>query len=134
MDVERGVTAQQIVNTIQSEVELGLSRTVSSSQPVFALWLCSSELEIQLRPNHKPLELAAKWSRLVETYGTQRYRDSGDEEPMIYYRRNVFLSRREEELIKEPKILELLFAEAKKNILEGDFYHFYIANERVLLE
>lgn len=121
MDIERNATAQQVINTIQSESELGLARTppFTSSQPVFALWLCSSQLEVQLRPTHKPLELATKWPRLVNKYCSQRCRDS-DEEPIMYFRRNVFLSRRDEEQIKEPKVMELLYAEAKKNVLEGN--------------
>ncbi|OXU19191.1 hypothetical protein TSAR_001959 [Trichomalopsis sarcophagae] len=122
MDIERNATAQQIINTVQADPELALARTppFTSSQPVFALWLCSSQLEVQLRPNHKPLDLATKWPRLVNKYGSQRSRDS-DEEPILYFRRNVFLSRRDEEQIKEPKIMELLYAEAKKNVLDGRY-------------
>ena len=125
MDVERSTTAQHIINIIQSESDLGLARTppFTSSQPVFALWMCSSQLEVQLKPTHKPLELATKWPRLVNKYGSQRCRDN-DEEPVLYFRRNVFLSRRDEEQIKEPKILELLYAEAKKNVLDGKYIFF----------
>ena len=66
---------------------------------------------------YRPLQLAAKWPRLVTKYGFQTGAD--DEEPVLYFRRNVFLTRHEEELIKEPKILELLYAEARHNVLEG---------------
>lgn len=118
MEVERNTTSQQILNIVQCESELGLSKTPPIiSQPVFALWLCSSQLEVQLRPNHRPLELAAKWTGLVKKYGSQD--GSDDEEPLLYFRRNVFLSRREEEQVKDPKTLELLYAEARHNVLEG---------------
>ncbi|XP_014205850.1 FERM domain-containing protein 8 [Copidosoma floridanum] len=133
MDVDKSTTAQQIVSMIQSDGELGLTRTppCTSNQPVFALWLCSSQLELQLRPSHRPLDLATKWPRLVNKYSTQQssssngvnstIRDTSDEEPLLYFRRNVFLSRRDEEQIKEPKILELLYAEAKRNVLDGRY-------------
>ncbi|XP_011503860.1 PREDICTED: FERM domain-containing protein 8 [Ceratosolen solmsi marchali] len=122
IDLERNATAQQIINIIQAETELGLIRTspLTNTQPVFALWLCSSQLEVQLRPVHKPLELAIKWPRLVNKYGSQKYKDN-DEEPLLYFRRNIFLSRRDEEQIKEPKIMELLYAEANRNVLDGRY-------------
>ncbi|XP_047369328.1 FERM domain-containing protein 8 isoform X3 [Vespa velutina] len=120
MEVEQSSTAQQILTIVQTEGELGLARAPPLiGQPVFALWLCSSQLEIQLRPNHKPIELAAKWNRLVKKYGSQR--DGTDEEPLLYFRRNVFLSRYDEEQIKEAKVLELLYAEARHNVLQGRY-------------
>lgn len=126
MDVEHSSTAHQILAMIQSEGELGLTRTpLFTSQTVFALWLCSSRLEVQLHPNHKPLELAAKWNRLVKKYSSQR--EETDEEPLLCLRRNVFLSRSDEEQIKEAKVLELLYAEARNNVLQGNqlFNYFY---------
>lgn len=119
MEVEQSWTSQQILNIVQTEGELGLARAPPLiGHPVFALWLCSSQLEIQLRPNHKPIELAAKWNRLVKKYGSQR--EETDEEPLLYFRRNVFLSRYDEEQIKEAKVLELLYAEARHNVLQGN--------------
>ncbi|XP_015182613.1 PREDICTED: putative FERM domain-containing protein FRMD8P1 isoform X2 [Polistes dominula] len=120
MEVEQNSTAQQILAIVQTEAELGLARAPPLiGQPVFALWLCSSQLEIQLRPNHKPIELAARWNRLVKKYGALR--DETDEEPILYFRRNVFLSRYDEEQIKEAKVLELLYAEARHNVLQGRY-------------
>lgn len=117
MEVEQNATAQQILTIVQSEE--GLSRIVlATTVPVFALWMCSSQLEVQLRPTHKPIELAAKWSYLVNKYSSYtEYSD--DEEPLLYFRRNIFLSRAEEEQIKDIKVLELLYAEAKHNVLQG---------------
>ena len=54
MEVEKNATAQQIMSTIQSEGELGLAMTPPViGQLIFALWLCSSQLEIQLKPSHR---------------------------------------------------------------------------------
>ncbi|KAK2581698.1 hypothetical protein KPH14_002185 [Odynerus spinipes] len=120
MEAEQSSTAQQILTIVQTEAELGLARAPPiTGQPVFALWLCSSQLEVQLRPNHKPVELAAKWNRLVTKYGSRR--EEIDEEPLLYFRRNVFLSRYDEEQIKEAKVLELLYAEARHNVLQGRY-------------
>ncbi|XP_078033986.1 FERM domain-containing protein 8 Bili isoform X1 [Augochlora pura] len=120
MDIEQNFTAQQILAIIQSEGELGLTRaSLLTGQTVFALWLCSSSLEVQLRPNHKPIELAAKWNRLVRKYSSQN--EECDEEPLLFLRRNVFLSRADEEQIKEAKVLELLYAEARNNVLQGRY-------------
>lgn len=118
MDIEQNSTAHQILTMIQSEAELGLARTpLPTGQTVFALWLCSSKLEVQLRPNHKPIELATKWNRLVKKYSSET--EDTDEEPLLCLRRNVFLSRTDEEQIKEAKVLELLYAEARNNVLQG---------------
>ncbi|XP_020282386.1 putative FERM domain-containing protein FRMD8P1 isoform X2 [Pseudomyrmex gracilis] len=119
MEVEQNATAQQILTIVQSEE--GLSRiALTTTVPVFALWMCSSQLEVQLRPTHKPIELAAKWSYLVNKYSSYtEYSD--DEEPLLYFRRNIFLSRTEEEQIKDIKVLELLYAEAKHNVLQGRY-------------
>ncbi|XP_057338773.1 FERM domain-containing protein 8 [Microplitis mediator] len=121
MEVERNLSAQHILSIVQTEAELGLSRVPSAtnSQPVFAMWMCSSELELQLRPNHRPIELAARWNKLVGKYGSRRGRS--EEEPLLYVRRNVFLSKKDEEQIKEPKVVELLYAEARHNVLEGRY-------------
>ncbi|CAL7949594.1 unnamed protein product [Xylocopa violacea] len=124
MDIEQNSTAHQILAMIQAEGELGLTRTSFTGQTVFALWLCSSRLEVQLRPNHKPLELAVKWNRLVKKYSSQT--EETDEEPLLCLRRNVFLSRSDEEQIKEAKVLELLYAEARNNVLQGK--QFYVTN------
>ncbi|XP_012254740.1 FERM domain-containing protein 8 isoform X1 [Athalia rosae] len=120
MEVDCSITSQEIISIIQSEKELGLGRnTPSLGQPVFALWLCSQQLEVQLGPTHKPLELGSRWQRLVAKYGSEGVRE--EEQPVLYFRRNVFLSRSDEEQVKEAKTLELLYAEARYNVLEGRY-------------
>ncbi|XP_032674620.1 putative FERM domain-containing protein FRMD8P1 [Odontomachus brunneus] len=121
MEVDQNATAQQIFTIVQSEAELGLTRlALVTATPVFALWMCSSQLEVQLRPTHKPVELAAKWCYLINKYSSHGD-NSDDEEPLLYFRRNIFLSRAEEEQIKDTKVLELLYAEARYNVLQGRY-------------
>lgn len=120
IEVEQNVTAQQILTIVQSEAELGLSRlSLVTATPIFALWMCSPQLEVQLRPTHKPVKLATKWNYLVNKYSSSNGDESDDEEPLLYFRRNIFLSRTEEEQIKDTKVLELLYAEARHNVLQG---------------
>lgn len=121
IEVDQNATAQQIFAIVQSEAELGLTRlALITATPVFALWMCSSQLEVQLRPTHKPVELAAKWCYLVNKYSSHRD-NSDDEEPLLYFRRNIFLLKAEEEQIKDTKMLELLYAEARYNVLQGKY-------------
>lgn len=131
MEVESDVTSREIMAIIQSEKELGLARTSPPlGQPVFALWLCSQQLEVQLGPTHKPLELGSRWHRLVAKYGSKGVRD--EEQPVLYFRRNVFLSRSDEEQVKEAKTLELLYAEARHNVLEGRELHYeFVCSNRL---
>lgn len=118
LEVERNVTAQQMLLMIQAEPELGLTKASEQvGQPIFALWMCSPQLEVQLQPFHRPLEIAHNWNRYLSKYGS--WMGKVDEEPILHFRRNIFLSRYDEEQIKEAKILEYLYAEAKHNLLSG---------------
>lgn len=121
MEIEHNTTVQQIQSIIQSEPEIGLTKlSPINGQTIFSLWMCSVQLELQLRPNHRPIDIANKWNNLINKYGLN-INNNDDDEPILYMKRNVFLSRNDEEQIKDPKVLELLYAEAKQNVLEGKF-------------
>lgn len=129
MDLEDGVncTAQDMVQVILQEEELGLPRTAST---VFTLWMCSglvgelrfssglrisSEIkgkktsnqffpspfaELQLKPHHKPYELRHRWGDLVNKFSNASESRRRRDEPALSFQRNVFFSRKEEEKIK----------------------------------
>lgn len=78
------------------------------------------------------------WSNLLEKHTHGNEIEKCSDEPMTTLRRNVFYSRRDEEKIKlvimiiliavlkinffrDPRILELLFEEAKNNVLLGRY-------------
>ncbi|XP_021914561.1 FERM domain-containing protein 8 isoform X3 [Zootermopsis nevadensis] len=120
MDLEDGVniTVQELTQSILQEEELGLPRIAAS---IFTLWMCSSLLELQLKPHHKPYEICHKWRTLVFQYSTGSESHIERDEPVLSFQRNIFFSKREEEKIKDQKLLDLLYEEARYNILEGRY-------------
>ncbi|PNF28256.1 FERM domain-containing protein 8 [Cryptotermes secundus] len=120
MDLEDGVniTVQELVQSILQEEEVGLPRVAAN---IFTLWMCSSLLEVQLKPHHKPYEICHKWRTLVSQYSAASESSIERDEPVLSFQRNVFFSRRDEEKIKDQKLLDLLYEEARYNILEGRY-------------
>ncbi|KAK4884490.1 hypothetical protein RN001_000761 [Aquatica leii] len=99
--------------------ELSLNRQLASQ--VFTLWMRSPLLELQLKPIHKPYQIRQNWKHLVEQYSDASYNRQQRDEPIVSFQRNVFFPLPLEEKIKDQKILELLYEEAKHNILEGRY-------------
>lgn len=120
MDVEDGVniTVQELVQSILQVEELGLPRVAAN---IFTLWMCSGLLELQLKPHHKPYEICHKWRTLVSKYSAASVSRIERDEPILSFQRNVFFSKRDEEKIKDQKLLDLLYEEARYNILEGRY-------------
>ncbi|XP_024081210.1 FERM domain-containing protein 8 isoform X2 [Cimex lectularius] len=120
MDVEDGVnaTVHELVQSIVSEEQLRLTRVAAT---IFTLWMTSGLLELQLKPHHKPLSIRTKWPSLLNKYAHASESRQRRDEPILSFQRNVFFPLNQEERIKDEKILELLYAEAKYNILEGRY-------------
>ncbi|CAH1365695.1 unnamed protein product [Tenebrio molitor] len=109
------VLCQAIVNSD----ELGLNKQLSSQ--VFTLWMTSPLLELQLKPTHKPYEIRQSWRALVAQYSHASYNRQQRDEPKVMFQRNIFFPQHLEEKIKDQKILELLYEEARHNVLEGRY-------------
>ncbi|KAK7862335.1 hypothetical protein R5R35_005227 [Gryllus longicercus] len=120
MELEDGAnaTAQDLLQCVLQEEQLALPRLAAS---MFSLWMSSSILELQLKPYHKPYEIRQKWRVLTNKYSTASDARLLRDEPVLSFQRNVFFSRRAEERIKDQKLLDLLYEEAKYNILEGRY-------------
>ncbi|XP_059473278.1 FERM domain-containing protein 8 isoform X2 [Neocloeon triangulifer] len=118
MEAPRQIMASELTALVMQEEQLGLPRNASD---VFSIWMTSGLLEIQLKPNHKPLEVRQNWQYLLSRFSDASESRKERDEPRIALQRNVFLSRVEEERIKEQKVLELLYEEAKYNVLEGRY-------------
>ncbi|KAK6635812.1 hypothetical protein RUM44_001066 [Polyplax serrata] len=120
MELEDGIncTAQDITQAILHEEELGLPRSASN---VFTLWMCSGLVELQLKSFHKPFEIRQRWRELIERFSSATDSCKRRDEPALSYQRNIYFSKKEEELIKDHKILDLLYEEARYNILEGRY-------------
>ncbi|XP_063706200.1 FERM domain-containing protein 8 [Culicoides brevitarsis] len=100
--------------------ELGISNKLLA-QSVFGLWMLSPLLEIQLKPHHRPYAVRVAWSKLIEQYSNGNGMTRKNDDPMITLRRNVFYPRKEEEKLKDARILELLYEEARYNVLYGRY-------------
>ncbi|XP_049776229.1 putative FERM domain-containing protein FRMD8P1 isoform X2 [Schistocerca cancellata] len=120
MEIEDGhsATVQELVQYVMQEEELALPRVASN---IFTLWMCSGLLEIQLKLFHKPFDVRKRWQSLVSQYTNATDSQIDRDEPILSFQRNVFFSKRDEEKIKDQKLLDLLYDEAKYNILEGRY-------------
>ncbi|XP_075401541.1 FERM domain-containing protein 8 isoform X1 [Tenrec ecaudatus] len=84
---------------------------------VFALWLVSPLLEVQLKPRHQPYKLGRQWTELLLRFTDAPHEDVAMDEPSLQFRRNVFFPKRRELQIRDEEVLRLLYEEAKANVL-----------------
>ncbi|CAG9820882.1 unnamed protein product [Phaedon cochleariae] len=116
LDVEDAPTAtcDRVCQAVAGCEELGLNKQVALQ--VFALWMVSPLLELQLKPSHKPYRIRQMWRSLIEKYSHASYNRQRRDEPKLILQRNVFFPQHLEEKIKL-----LLYEEARHNILEGRY-------------
>ncbi|XP_034115732.1 uncharacterized protein LOC117575577 [Drosophila albomicans] len=100
--------------------ELGISNKLLA-QSIFGLWMTSGLLEMQLKAHHCPYIVRVAWSSLLEKFSSSNPIERKYDEPMIVLKRNVFFSKRDEEKIKDHRIVELLYEEAKHYVLTGRY-------------
>ncbi|XP_046804991.1 uncharacterized protein LOC111681978 [Lucilia cuprina] len=100
--------------------ELGIANKLLA-QSIFGLWMTSALLEIQLKSHHRPYVVRVAWPNLLEKFSHGNPIEKKYDEPMVMLKRNVFFSKRDEEKIKDHRILELLYEEAKHNVLSGRY-------------
>ncbi|XP_048486281.1 FERM domain-containing protein 8 isoform X2 [Plutella xylostella] len=117
------VTASRFLNAVLATEELGLSQpTVRGlAQTVFALWMCSPLLEFQLKPHHCPWRMWANWQKLLARYGHGSESRRAKDQPVLRLQRNVFFPKHLEEEIKDSRIQELLYEEARHNVVTGRY-------------
>ncbi|CAH1112328.1 unnamed protein product [Psylliodes chrysocephalus] len=116
---DKDTTVEHICDTLINSDELGINKQLFSQ--IFTLWMISPLLELQLKPLHKPYEIRQRWTHLLEQYSHASYHKQQRDEPRLIFQRNVFFSQQLEEKIKDQKILELLYEEARHNILQGRY-------------
>ncbi|KAJ6638743.1 FERM domain-containing protein 8 [Pseudolycoriella hygida] len=100
--------------------ELGIANKLLA-QSVFGLWMTSPLLEIQLKPHNRPYAVRSSWTKLLEKHSHGNAIQKKYDEPMIGLKRSVYFSKKDEEKIKDPRILELLYEEARHNVLSGRY-------------
>ncbi|XP_073812122.1 FERM domain-containing protein 8 Bili isoform X2 [Musca autumnalis] len=100
--------------------ELGIANKLLA-QSIFGLWMGSSLLEIQLKAHHRPYAVRILWPNLLQKFSHGNLTQFKFDEPIIMLKRSVYFLRRDEEKIKDHRILELLYEEAKQNVLCGRY-------------
>ncbi len=120
MEVEDGASATctDLVNTLIDEDELNLPRQAAE---IFSLWMTSPLLEVQLKPHHKPFYIRREWNHFLQRFSSALLEKKTLDEPILSFQRSVFFHKRDEVKIRDHKILELLYEEAKYNILTGRY-------------
>ncbi|KAF6103428.1 FERM domain containing 8 [Phyllostomus discolor] len=88
---------------------------------IFALWLVSPLLEVQLKPKHQPYKLGRQWPELLLRFTDAPDDDVATDEPSLQFRRNVFFPKRRELQIHDEEVLRLLYEEAKGNVLAARY-------------
>ncbi|KPJ13937.1 FERM domain-containing protein 8 [Papilio machaon] len=122
-EVATSVTASRFLNAVLAADEMGLVQpsTRSLAANVFALWMCSPMLEVQLKPHHCPWRIWAGWQMLLRRYGYGPSSKRSRDVPILRMQRNVFFPKHLEEGIKDSKIQELLYEEARYNVVHGRY-------------
>uniref|UniRef100_A0A0K0DDL2 FERM domain-containing protein 8 n=1 Tax=Angiostrongylus cantonensis TaxID=6313 RepID=A0A0K0DDL2_ANGCA len=75
--------------------------------------------EVQLKPHHKPYELRRNWAELLEKFATSELESrKKDDEPVLYFRRNVQLSETREQQIVTfcSNALDMLLTDARSSL------------------
>ncbi|XP_053134620.1 FERM domain-containing protein 8 isoform X2 [Hemicordylus capensis] len=87
----------------------------------FALWLASPLLEVQLKPKHQPYKVCRQWQELLFRFSSCSEDETLEDEPSLQFRRSVFFPKRKELQVQDEAVLQLLYEEAKYNLLEGRY-------------
>ncbi|VDM59871.1 unnamed protein product [Angiostrongylus costaricensis] len=76
-------------------------------------------MEVQLKPHHKPYEVRRNWAELLEKFATSQLESrKKDDEPVLYFRRNVQLSETREQQIVTfcSNALDMLLTDARSSL------------------
>eukprot|EP00048_Salpingoeca_helianthica_P012516 m.182740 g.182740 ORF g.182740 m.182740 type:complete len:876 (-) comp15382_c1_seq1:2434-5061(-) len=103
-------TAEMLRNAVA-----GILNVAEESWHVFAIWVVSASIEFQLEPDMKPGKRLKRWQEMIELYG-----ESGvDDHPVLFFKRNSYLSLADERKTRSPVALKFLFDEAVHALLRS---------------
>jgi len=88
---------------------------------VFAVWLISPLLELQLKNDHIPFRLRRQWKDLLRKFAWAEDDEIEKDEPVMVFQRSSFYSVADEKKITNEKVIRRLFEEAKLNVLKGRY-------------
>uniref|UniRef100_A0A1I7Y7B8 FERM domain-containing protein n=1 Tax=Steinernema glaseri TaxID=37863 RepID=A0A1I7Y7B8_9BILA len=121
-------TADDLKTLMCTELEMQADSSVCN---LFAVWICSKRLSLQLKGDHKVLAHLKKWDQNVAKWGHEDV-SVGEDRPRLVFRRDAKATLVQEE--KAPlneRALILLYEEARENFLKG--LYFCNDNDTILL-
>ncbi|KAJ8273385.1 hypothetical protein GJAV_G00101010 [Gymnothorax javanicus] len=113
----RSVELKHGNNTSVQQIMEGM-RLSQETQQYFTIWICSENLNLQLKPCHKPLQHLRIWTEIVTDLTVL---DPQRETPQLFLRRDVCLPLDVEKKVEDPLSILILFDEARHCLLKG-FY------------
>ncbi|KAG7271167.1 hypothetical protein CRUP_025482 [Coryphaenoides rupestris] len=113
----RSVELRHGNNTTVQQIMEGM-RLSQESQQYFTIWICSENLNLQLKPYHKPLQHLRIWTEIVTDLTVL---DPQRENPQLFLRRDVRLPLEVEKKVEDPLSILILFDEARHCLLKGLF-------------
>ncbi|KAJ8333545.1 hypothetical protein SKAU_G00415530 [Synaphobranchus kaupii] len=113
----RSVELKHGNNTSVRQIMEGM-RLSQETQQYFTIWICSENLNLQLKPYHKPLQHLRIWTEIVTDLTVL---DPQRETPQLFLRRDVRLPLDVEKKAEDPLSILILFDEARHCLLKG-FY------------
>jgi hypothetical protein len=115
-------------HTTAADVSLAMMSRLNISpdlKDVFSIWLLSPYLQLQLKSYHVPVKLFKKWREFLSQYTAASYDVCVSDLPILSFRRNAFLSLREEKRLltkrDSRKALNLLYHEALHHVISGRY-------------
>lgn len=89
---------------------------------LFALWIASNNLELQMGDNDQPLKLIYAWKKMLSQYGVTTAQGKGEAElPALFLWRNVFFPPAAEKNITDPMALEFLYTNAHRHVVNSQY-------------
>lgn len=115
-DQGREITVEELLPKTLQRMEM---ENIEAACEVFALWVVSSSLQLQLKPHHQPFKIVKRWPELLSLFA--KHANPESEVAMLYLKRRETVHQGMERDHKDPQIVELLFDEMTFNIV----YSFY---------
>ncbi|KAK0422009.1 hypothetical protein QR680_007310 [Steinernema hermaphroditum] len=117
LDKAADTTADDLKNLMCKELEME-----GSVCNIFAIWICSKRLSLQLKGEHKVIAHLKKWDQNVAKWGHEDV-SAGQDRPRLVFRRDAKATLAQEEKARlNERALILLYEEARENFLKGLYF------------
>ncbi|TKR95099.1 hypothetical protein L596_009314 [Steinernema carpocapsae] len=117
LDHGQDTTADELKALMCKELEME-----GSVCNLFAIWICSKRLSLQLKGDHKVQLHLKKWDQKLAKFGHEDVSVS-DDKPRLVFRRDAKATLAQEEKARlNERALILLYEEARENFLKGLYF------------